>query len=221
MLPSDLGSPLYAITDRKIAGKSHEEIVAEIVKGGGKLIQLREKDLCARAFLSAATAAVEIAHAAGARLIVNDRVDIARLSGADGVHLGQDDLDPEKARSILGQDAIIGLSTHSLAQALIAEKMPVDYIAIGPVFRTETKAEASAGVTGGQVGLELVRAVRAAVTKPLVAIGGITLERAADVIAAGAGSVAVISDLLKHGDIERRTEIFLTRLTTVRQEISL
>lgn len=206
---------LYAVTDTALAGCSHEEIVERIISGGGRLIQFREKNLPARDFHQAASACVRRAHEKGARLIVNDRVDIAKLVGADGVHLGQDDMAPKKARAILGPDAIIGFSTHSMEQALEADRLPVDYIAVGPIFRTDTKPEASAGVAGGQVGLELLRAVRAAVDKPLVAIGGITIDNAVEVLRAGAQAVAVISDLLKHGSIEQRTRRFLQQTAVV------
>jgi thiamine-phosphate pyrophosphorylase len=125
------------------------------------------------------------------------------------VHLGQDDLPPEAARRLLGADAIIGYSTHSLAQLAEAAKLPVDYIAFGPVFQTATKSD-SARV----VGLEGVRAARNATDKPLVAIGGITLEKARDVIDAGADSVAMISGLLTGpGDISSRLRDLLVALT--------
>jgi thiamine-phosphate pyrophosphorylase len=211
-------SSLYAITDTIIAGCRHEEIVAAVAQGGGRLVQLREKDASTRDFYHSAQAAVAVARAANLCLIINDRVDIAMMVGADGVHLGQDDLSPEKARSLLGEDAIIGLSTHSLAQALAADLLPVDYIAVGPIFRTETKIEASVGVSGGQVGLDLLRAVRAAVNKPVVAIGGISLARAPSVLRAGADSVAVISDLLKHGNIAARTGEFIDSLVGIKHE---
>jgi thiamine-phosphate pyrophosphorylase len=203
---------LYAITDRALSGRSHEEIVEAVGRGGGRLVQLREKDLSARDLYREAELALERARAAGMRLIINDRADIAKLLGADGVHLGQDDLAPEKARILLGENAIIGLSTHSLEQAQIADRLPVDYIAVGPIYRTGTKPEASAGVKSGQVGLELLRSVRAVVQKPIVAIGGITLENAPEVLRAGADSVAVISDLMRCGKIDLRTRQFLERL---------
>jgi thiamine-phosphate pyrophosphorylase len=203
---------LYAITDTAVAGLSHEKIVEAIIGGGGRLIQLREKELPARDFYRAAEAAVERAHACGARLIINDRADIAKLVGADGVHLGQDDLAPDKARVLLGEDAIIGVSTHSLEQAKIADQLPVDYIAVGPIYRSITKPSASASVLGGQVGLELLRAVKAAVSKPVVAIGGITINNASEVLCAGADSVAVISDLLKYDNIKLRTRKFLEKI---------
>lgn len=156
---------------------------------------------------------VERAHKAGAIVIVNDRADIAALSSADGVHVGQDDLDPALARKILGGSALVGISTHSPEQARAAAGMAVDYIAVGPVFGTSTK------VTGYRdVGTALVAEVagilrRADVAKPVVAIGGITLERARKVIDAGAASVAVISDLLSTGDPEARVKEYLRALS--------
>lgn len=153
-----------------------------------------------------------MARPAGATVIVNDRADIAKLAGADGVHVGQEDLDPADARRILGGFAMIGLSTHSIDQARAASRAPVDYIAVGPVFPTSSKDVASAAV-----GTSLVSEVRAmldaeGIAKPIVAIGGITLERAAGVIRAGAASVAVISDLLATGDPAARVRDYLRAL---------
>ena len=144
----------------------------------------------------------------GAIVIVNDRADLARLSGADGVHLGQDDLEPAAARRIVGDAALIGLSTHTIEQVRAACAAPVDYIAVGPVFGTSTKE------TGYRsVGTGFVReAAAAASTKPIVAIGGVTLARARDVIDAGAASVAVISDLLSTGNPEARVREFVQAL---------
>jgi thiamine-phosphate pyrophosphorylase len=157
--------------------------------------------------LRTARAIVALAHSAGATVIINDRADIARLAGADGVHLGQDDLPPAAARRIVGDEAIIGWSTHAITQLEAAAKQPVDYVAIGPVFGTSTKN------TGYEpVGLEMVR--RAGATgRPVVAIGGITLETAASVIEAGAASVAIIGDLLAGSNPEERTRAFVARLS--------
>jgi len=139
---------------------------------------------------------------AGVQLIVNDRVDIALATGASGVHLGQDDLPPEAARKLLGPRAIIGYSTHNVDQAISATKLPIDYLAIGPIFGTTTKTD-----TAPVLGLDGVRAVRRAIGEfPLVAIGGITLTNARDVIDAGADSVAIISALLSAPDITEATK---------------
>jgi len=153
---------------------------------------------------------VALARPRDAVVIVNDRADIAKLAGAEGVHLGQDDLSPLAARAILGPAALIGRSTHSIAQIEAASTEPVDYLAIGPVFGTTTKA------TGyDAVGLGMV--TKAASTgRPVVAIGGIKLHNAASVIAAGAASVAVISDLLVTGDPKQRTTEFLNALAGAR-----
>lgn len=184
---------LYAITDARLAGLAHAEQVARLCAGGATLIQLREKQMSPRAFYAAAQAALQVARSCGARLIINDRVDIARALAADGVHLGQADLDPVSARRLLGPQALIGYSTHNVAQAHGAAHLPVDYVAIGPVFATHTKEQPDP-----VVGLEEIARVRSALpaSLPLVAIGGITKENARAVLAAGADSVAVVSALL-------------------------
>jgi thiamine-phosphate pyrophosphorylase len=153
---------------------------------------------------------VELAHGHDALVIVNDRADIARLSGADGVHIGQDDLAPRDVRRVVGDRAIVGLSTHTVDQLSEAVRQPVTYVAIGPVFGSVTKA------TGyDAVGLDMVHAAGACArdaSLPLVAIGGITLDTAASVLHAGAASVAVIGDLLVTGDPEARVRAFVERL---------
>lgn len=160
------------------------------------------------ALLETAAAMAALAREYGATLLINDRADIAWLAGADGVHLGQDDLPPAAARALLGERATIGLSTHTVAQIAGAAKERVDYVAIGPVFGTATKETGYAAV-----GLEMVRrAVEIAAPRPVVAIGGITVQSAPSVIAAGASAVAVIGDLLATGDPARRAREFLDRL---------
>ena len=170
--------------------------------GGARLLQVRGKEEGSAAFLALADALVSETRRVGGRLVVNDRVDIARMSGADGVHVGQDDLPAEDARRLLGPDAIVGVSTHDPAQVERALTSPATYIAVGPIYGTATKDTGYAAR-----GLELVR-YAAGRGKPVVAIGGITLERGADVLAAGASSLAVITDLLD-GDVERRVRAFL------------
>ncbi len=178
------------------AGWRPIDLARAFLDGGATVIQLRAKTLESGPFLGLCDALVAAAAAAGARVIVNDRADLAKLSGAAGVHVGQDDLPPAAARALLGPAAIVGYSTHSVAQIAQALREPVSYIAVGPVFGTRTKD------TGyDAVGLDLVRAARtAAGGMPVVAIGGITLDTAASVLAAGATSVAVISDLLAGDD---------------------
>ncbi|HVG35779.1 MAG TPA: thiamine phosphate synthase [Pyrinomonadaceae bacterium] len=193
---------LYPITDRRLSGLSHAEQVERLDAGGATFIQLREKHLSPREFYLEAQEALRVAHARGIRLIINDRVDIALALRADGVHLGQDDLAPEAARRLLGTEAIIGFSTHNLEQAREAASLPVDYIAIGPIFNTSSKENPDPAV--GLDGLSRVRAATGAI--PLVAIGGITRERAARVLEAGADSVACIATLLAQpAEIKERT----------------
>jgi thiamine-phosphate pyrophosphorylase len=181
------------------------------LRGGARFLQLRAKTLGSGAFLELAARVVEAGHSAGAIVIINDRADIARLAGADGVHVGQDDLSPVSARAIVGDDAVVGVSTHDAEQRARALEAPVSYVAIGPVFGSVTKDTGYAAV-----GLEAVAdTVRDAARRALrvVAIGGITLENAPSVIAAGAASVAVIGDLLATGDPETRVRQYIARLS--------
>ena len=167
------------------------------------MIQLRDKYASPRDFYEAALAAMKVARALKVRIIINDRVDIAVAVRADGVHLGQDDLPPDRARTLLAPTAIVGFSTHNLKQAMEADSTSADYIAFGPVFQTSTKENPDP-----VVGLEQLAEIKRRVSKPLVAIGGITLERAESVIEAGADSLAVISDLYSTGDISERVASF-------------
>lgn len=194
--PSALaGTRLYPITDRRVSGLSHAEQVARLADAGATLIQLREKILSPLDFYQEADAALRVARERGIKIIINDRVDIALALKADGVHLGQDDLPPEAARRLLGPQAIIGFSTHNLDQARLAAKMPVDYVAIGPIFATSTKEnpDPEVGLQGLKVAGEAVAAI------PLVAIGGISLANSHEVLSAGADAVAMISDLWVNG----------------------
>lgn len=184
--------PVYPITDTRIAGLSHLEQVKRLVDGGATLVQLREKHASPREFYAAAVQCVAYARPSGLKIIINDRVDIALMTNADGVHLGQDDMPPAAARQVLGPDKIIGYSTHSVDQAIAAAASDADYIAIGPVFETRTKTDPDTAV-----GLDGVTAVRAAIGNvPLVAIGGIDAENISEVLGAGANSAAVISCIL-------------------------
>jgi thiamine-phosphate pyrophosphorylase len=183
------------------------DFAAAVLDGGATALQLRAKQVPGGWLLDTARDIVRRADGSGALLIVNDRADIARLAGAGGVHVGQDDLPPAAVRLILGDAAVVGLSTHTVAQVTAAVREPISYAAIGPVFGSATKE------TGHQpLGLQRVRhaaAIAAGRQIPLVAIGGITLERAVEVVDAGASSVAVISDLLRTGDPARRVRQYL------------
>ena len=183
---------VYPLTDVQMSGLSHAQQVELLSAGGATLVQLREKQMPAREFYEHAKAAVEVARRSGVRLIVNDRVDVALAANAHGVHLGQDDMPPDAARKLLGDESIIGYSTHNIDQATKALSLPIDYLAIGPIFATSTKTD-----TSPVLGLDGLRAVRQAIgAVPLVAIGGIFTANAREVIEAGADSVALISALL-------------------------
>jgi len=187
---------IYPITDSRITKLTHAEQVQKLIEGGAEIIQLRDKHASPKDFYESAREALIIARKRNVKIIINDRVDIALALKADGVHLGQDDLPPESARVILGDRAIIGFSTHNLKQVVNAINLPIDYLAIGPVYATRTKENPEE-----IVGLEGVNEVRKAVGDfPLVAIGGITSENFRAVLEAGANSVAIISGLLSDAD---------------------
>lgn len=200
---------LYPITDTRLSGLSHAEQVRRLSAGGATFIQLREKYLAPREFYQEAEEALRVARSCGVRLIINDRADIALALKADGAHLGQDDLPPEAARELLGEQAIIGFSTHNVEQAKEAARLPVDYIAIGPIFETTSKEKPDP-----VVGLDGLRRVRQIVNEiPLVAIGGINRRNIKEVLKAGADAVAVISLLLADSSlIEERTREILAEL---------
>ncbi len=182
---------LYAIVDTASLGThSLLDFVKELLEGGVTLIQHRNKTGSAREILDDARLLRRLA-GERARLILNDRTDLALAAACAGVHLGEDDLSPEGARAVAGERLVIGVSCHNLEQVKAADAGPADYIAIGPVFATSSKERPDP-----VVGLEGVRAARAATRKPLVAIGGITRANCQDVIGARADSVAVISDLV-------------------------
>jgi thiamine-phosphate pyrophosphorylase len=182
-------------------------LAAACVRGGARLLQLRQKDGSSAERLDRAERLVAVARDYGAAVVVNDRADVAKLAGAAGVHVGQDDVSPEDVRTLLGPDAIVGLSTHTDLQVDDALGRPVSYVAVGPVFGTGTK------VTGYAArGLSIVRYASGR-GRPVVAIGGITLDRVRQVLDAGAASVAVVSDLFAEGDdVEARVRRYLDAL---------
>ena len=196
-------TPLYAIVDVEVAargGWDPLDLACAFFAGGARCVQLRAKHLESGPLLELSRAMVEAGRPFHADVIVNDRADVARLAGAAGVHVGQDDLTPADARAVVGPHAIVGYSTHTLEQFTDALREPVSYLAIGPVFGTATK---DTGYTA--VGLTLVEeAARHAPDCPIVAIGGVTLDNAVAAWTAGAQSVAVITDLLVGGDPRSR-----------------
>ena len=183
---------VYPITDARLSGLSHAEQVRSLVGGGATLIQLRDKHAAPREFHHDAAFALRIARDHNVKLIINDRLDVTLAMKADGVHLGQSDIPVEAARRVLGKDAIIGISTHNLAQARLASTLPVDYIAFGPIFKTATKENPDP--VAGVVALSEVRGSIGSL--PLVAIGGITLSNAPEAIKAGADALAIIAGLV-------------------------
>ena len=198
---------LYVIVDAGLMREPTTEIARKLIGAGVKMLQYRAKNVPAKEMLASARELAGLARSAGARFFVNDRPDVAYLSKAHGVHVGQDDLDVEEARAVVGPEAWVGLSTHNIEQFEKAARSSADYIAIGPIFETTSKVNPDP-----VVGLELVRRARHLTERPVVAIGGITLERAAEVIDAGADSVAVISDILGAEDPAERASQYLRRL---------
>jgi len=198
---------LQAIVDIDVAaaaGWTAVDLARAYLTGGARFLQLRAKALPSSQFLDICDAIVALTREASALVIVNDRVDLAKLSGASGVHVGQDDLPVVETRALLGEQAIVGFSTHSVAQVKAALPQPSSYIAVGPVFGTRTKD------TGYEaVGLQLVAAAaRLCGERPVVAIGGVTLDNAPSAIEAGASCVAVIGDLLSGGNPEERVRAY-------------
>jgi len=167
------------------------ECAQELVDAGVRLLQYRNKKASARELFECSKLLSSLLIPQGVIFVVNDRADVAWGAGASGVHVGQEDLEAEAARSVIGQRKLLGVSTHTLDQFERATASSADYIAVGPVFSTSTKANPDP-----VVGIELIRRVRVLTDKPIVAIGGITLERAGEVIQAGADSVAVVSNIL-------------------------
>lgn len=195
---------MCVITDRELRrDRSYLDIAAQAVEGGATMIQLRDKVAGPRQLLIEARRIARLCRARGVRFIVNDRLDLALAADADGVHLGQDDLPPWEARRLLGTDKILGVSTHSLEQGLRAVTQGADYLGIGPVFPTATKA------TGyDPIGIETIQQLRARVDLPIVAIGGITLNNIRKVIQAGATGVAAVAAIIGADDITAMTRAF-------------
>jgi thiamine-phosphate pyrophosphorylase len=202
---------LYVILDRVAArGRDLDEVLEGVIKGGGRMVQLREKDWPSGRILPLAERLRERCRQAGVTFVVNDRVDLALALDADGVHLGQDDLPPRAARPLLRRRMLLGLSTHSTAQARTAQSDGADYVAVGSMFPTATKADFEL------VGPELVRNVRPHLRVPLVGIGGITPENVGEVIQAGADGVAVISAVCAADDPALATRRFLAAIRDAR-----
>ncbi|MBI3303145.1 MAG: thiamine phosphate synthase [Deltaproteobacteria bacterium] len=201
-------SPLYAIADTLSRPElSFVELTEKILAGGARLIQLRVKNLPAHEYLRIAKEARGLTRRCKALLIINDRLDVALAAEADGAHLGQEDLPLQVARKILGEKSLIGISTHNEEQALAAERGGADYSGFGPMLGTGTK---ETGYTPR--GLEQLRTIRSLVRLPIVAIGGITVERAPLALAAGANAVAMISDIMLAENVSAKVQQVLKKI---------
>jgi thiamine-phosphate pyrophosphorylase len=202
---------LYVVLDRTVArGRSLEDVLAAVIEGGCRMVQLREKEWPSGRLLPVAERLLTRARRAGVTFVVNDRVDLAVAVGADGVHLGQDDLPARAARPLLSPGMILGVSTHNVAQALAAREDGADYIAVGSMFATTTKPDFEL------VGPSLVRKLRPDIRVPLVGIGGITHDNVADVMRAGADGVAVISAVCAAPDPASATRRLLDAIRSAR-----
>jgi thiamine-phosphate pyrophosphorylase len=189
---------LYLVTDRKLSrGRPTLGVVQAAVQGGVTCVQLREKSCSTREFIEEARAIKSFLSASSIPLIINDRIDVALAIGADGVHLGQTDMPLVIARSIVGEDMIIGISAECLQDAVEAEKMGADYLGVSPIYDTATKPD-----TAPSLGLEGLRRIRSAVKLPLVGIGGLNLTNAAEVVVNGAQGVAVVSAIVSAENCE-------------------
>ncbi len=204
---------LYAILDPSIVPGALGPFAGALAEAGVQLLQLRDKRSGAGKICAEAKALAAILAPRHARVSVNDRPDVAAIAGAGGVHVGQDDLPVEEARRICRAPLWVGVSTHTIEQVRQAALSSADYIAVGPVFPTATKQNPDP-----VVGLEFVRAARALTPKPIVAIGGITVDRAAEVYRAWADSVAVIRDLLSAADPASRAREYLAIAEQVKRQ---
>lgn len=206
---------LYVITgERWSRNRSLKEVVAQAIEGGAGVIQLREKEMDARQLVEAGRCIREITRQAGVLFIVNDRVDVALAVDADGVHVGQDDMDIADVRQMIGPHKLIGVSTHNVDEAKLAEAAGADYIGVGPIFHTDTKENAQ-----NPKGLQTLREIRAAVNIPCVAIGGINAANAAKVIKAGADGAAVITAVIAADDVQQAAQNMLQIIHTARKTI--
>ncbi|HKP96129.1 MAG TPA: thiamine phosphate synthase [Fibrobacteria bacterium] len=203
------GLPLYFVTDHNLTGgRPQLDVVKAALEGGVRLVQYRDKDLPDAGFEREARAALELCRRHGALLLINDRVETAKAVGADGVHLGQEDMDPEEARRILGPEAVIGLSTHNREEVLAAERLPVDYINIGPMFPTATKDHSRYGALGADRVLELSRLSR----HPFTTMGGIKKSHLRDLFSRGVNTIAMVTEISLAPDPAARTRELLAEI---------
>lgn len=199
---------LYFITDSRLTKKTVIEDVKSAIKGGVKIIQYREKDASKKQMLVEAKEIRKLCQKNGVIFLVNDRIDIALAADADGVHIGQDDARYETARKLLGENKIIGLTTHNVNESVKAEKLGADYIGLSPIFPTSTKADA-----GKACGTGMITEVKKYVKIPVVAIGGINESNIWKVLKAGAKNIAIISAILAKDDVEQAVKGFIGEIS--------
>lgn len=198
---------LYVILDAALTPLPETDCALSLAEAGVRLLQYRNKAASARQLLESSRALAQLLLPQGVSFFVNDRPDVAYLAGASGVHVGQEDLDAQAARRVIGTDKLVGVSTHNLEQFERAAASSADYIAVGPIFSTSSKANPDP-----VVGLDFLRKIHALTDKPIVAIGGITVERASQAIEAGADSVAVIRGILADRNLGQRARQYLQTL---------
>lgn len=211
-MQNELDLSLYLITDRKLAcGRPIESVVQEALDGGVSIVQIREKKCSAREFMRVAANILELTRQAGVPLIINDRIDIALAIGADGVHLGQDDIPCDVARKMLGPDAIIGISVTNVEQAKAANTWDINYIGVGPIFFTMTKEDCKP-----QIGFEGLRLITQISRHKVCAIGGIKSESVDQAIASGASGVAVVSAIMAAPDPRSASQELLNKVRSAK-----
>jgi thiamine-phosphate pyrophosphorylase len=204
---------IYLITDpRKTGGRDPKYVIAEAIKGGIRGVQLREKDLPTRRLLSLAAELREITRKAGARLLINGRIDICLAVEADGVQIGKDSIPADIARGILGSDKIIGVSAHSLFEALMAQSQGADFITLGPIYYTESKAQ-----YGAPLGIDMIKRVRETIEIPVFVIGGIKIDNIRPLLEAGAYGIAMISAILSARDIKDTAMEFVSKMKSFKE----
>ncbi|MDI6703638.1 MAG: thiamine phosphate synthase [bacterium] len=205
---------LYVIIDQNLVKRGFEDTVRKVIFGGAKILQLRCKEMTDQKFLKVAKEVSEIVRHEGVSYIINDRIDIALAVDASGVHLGQDDLPAAIARHLLGDKRIIGISTHSLKEALEAESSGATYIAVGSIYKTLTKSPAKE-----PIGIDLISKIKDKINLPIIAVGGINGENVDEVIRAGATGVAVGRAILESDDITFATQSLLRKIREVKRSM--
>ncbi|HGJ67255.1 TPA: thiamine phosphate synthase [bacterium] len=203
--PEDIG--LYFITDRNLTRKTIIDDVISALKAGVKVIQYREKELSTKEMYQEAKVIRELTYKNDALFIINDRIDISLAVDADGVHIGQEDMPFEKARELLGQDKIIGLTVHNIDEAMVGESLMADYLGVSPIFATKTKKDA-----GKPSGIKLIEDIKEKVNIPLVAIGGINLSNVGQILQTGVKNVAVISAIVASDNVELECKKFIGKI---------